>query len=69
MNKRENFQVGDMLKYYLGEDICVVTERLTKADDTTYKVFWLFEKGYTRNTLSSQIWSDTQLHRDFTKLS
>jgi len=66
-----NYQVGDMLKCQVnGNDaICIIISRCKGNFGDTFKVFWIIEREYVRNTLGYQLWSMGSLDRDFVRLS
>jgi len=62
------YQVGDMLKVSCkeGDALCVIIEQ---RQDMAYKVFWLIEKGYIRNSAGYEYWSDLIFDKEFVRLS
>lgn len=67
------YQVGDLLKCHCkdhGDAICVIVDRpKSKHFKDVFKVFWIIEKGYVRNTAAYQLWSTTVLDNEFVRLS
>lgn len=68
-----NYQVGDLLKCPCkdyGDAICVIVSKPEgKHFKDTFKVFWIIEKGYIKNTAAYQLWSITVLDNEFVRLS
>lgn len=62
------YQVGDMLKVKYNNDFafCVITEQVSNTD---FKVFWVIEIGYIRNSPGYQLWSESILNHEFMRLS
>lgn len=67
------YQIGDLLKCPCkdyGDAICVITGKDKNSDfKDTYKVFWIIEKGYIRNTAGYMLWSTIVLDKEFVRLS
>jgi len=62
------YQVGDMLKVSSkeGDALCVIIEQVSNTD---FKVFWVIETGYIRNSPGYQLWSESILNHEFMRLS
>jgi len=64
-----NYQAGDMLKCQANGSICIIVSSRKGSFGGIFKVFWIVEREYVRNTLGYQMWTIGAFDREFVRLS